>query len=178
MEKSYLEIKVTFIHIFILLIAVILIGVFLFYLGFQAGKSSVKNQFTASSITTETGETEKIDLQVEPSRKAKKGGESAIDSEMKLHTKPAEKKLIPKPLEKKSYYTIQVGAYAEYSNAKKESDKFSRLGYQTEISSHIQGEKKLYRVRVGRFTTIEEAQKEKSRLEKKEKRKFNLFKSD
>lgn len=172
-----MEIKVTFLHIFVLLIAVILIGIFLFYLGFQAGKSSVKNQFATSSITANTGETEKIDLEVEPPKKNKEAGESAIENELKLHSKPEEKKLKPRPLRKKSYYTIQVGAYAEYSNAKKESDKFSRLGYHTEILSFIQNDQKLYRVRVGRFETLEKAEKEKSRLEKKEKRKFAVFKS-
>ena len=178
MDKSYLEIKVTFIHILILVVAVILIGVFLFYLGFQAGKSSVKNQFAASSITAETGKTEKIDLKAEPPEKTRKPGQSAIDNEMKLYDKPKEKKVNPLPLQKESYYAIQVGAYADYSNAKKESDKFSGLGYQTEILSFIQKTKKLYRVRVGRFSTLEQAQKEKSKLEKREKRKVNIFKSD
>ncbi|MCP5052366.1 MAG: hypothetical protein GY940_34685, partial [bacterium] len=42
-EKSYLEIKVTFHHILILLAGVILIGSFLFYLGYQAGKSASEN---------------------------------------------------------------------------------------------------------------------------------------
>ncbi|MCU0286687.1 MAG: SPOR domain-containing protein [Acidobacteria bacterium] len=43
-EKSYLEIRVTFHHILILLVGVILIGSFLFYLGYQAGKTSSKSQ--------------------------------------------------------------------------------------------------------------------------------------
>ena len=178
MEKSYLEIRVTFIHIFILLIAVILIGVFLFYLGFQAGKSSIKNQFATSSITKNTGRTEKIELQEETVPRVRKSSGSAIDNELKLHKKPVEKKVTVKPLKKESYYSIQVGAYAEYSNAKKESDKFSQMGYQTEILSIIQKKKKLYRVRVGRFNTPEDARKEKIKLEKKEKRNFDIIKSD
>jgi hypothetical protein len=37
MEKTYFDIRVTFIHVVIFLIAVIAIGIFLFYMGYQAG---------------------------------------------------------------------------------------------------------------------------------------------
>ena len=38
MEKTYFEIKITFVHIVVFLIAVIAIGIFLFYMGYQAGQ--------------------------------------------------------------------------------------------------------------------------------------------
>ena len=37
MEKTYFDIRVTFVHVVIFLIAVIAIGIFLFYMGYQAG---------------------------------------------------------------------------------------------------------------------------------------------
>ena len=38
MEKTYFEIKITFMHIVVFLVAVIAIGIFLFYMGYQAGQ--------------------------------------------------------------------------------------------------------------------------------------------
>ena len=175
-NRSYLEIKVTFIHIFILLIAVILIGVFLFYLGFQAGKSSIRNQFAASSISNNSEGTEKIELTDSGPGEKKTNGDSTIDTEMKLHDQSKLEKVKTKPAKKESYYTIQVGAYADFANARAESDKFSRQGYHTEILSMVQKNKKLFRVRVGKFKTLKKARKEKDKLEKKEKRNFDIIK--
>ncbi|MCK4942486.1 MAG: SPOR domain-containing protein [Candidatus Aminicenantes bacterium] len=175
-DKSYLEIKVTFIHIFVLLIAVILIGIFLFYLGFQAGKSSIRNQFTTSSITNNAGDAEKIELTETDSGPGDTSSKSKIDSEIKLHKDSNDGKRRTKTVKKESYFTIQVGAYADFSNARTESDKFSRLGYHTEILSTLQENQKLFRVRVGKFKTLEKAQKEKAELEKKDKRKFDIIK--
>ena len=177
-EKSYLEIKVTFIHILVLLVAVILIGIFLFYLGFQAGKSSIKNQFAVSAIGKDSEKTEKIELQentVSPSITSK---DSNIESEMKLHARPDAEKIPVKPIQKESYYSIQVGAYANFSNARKESEKFSKRGYQTEILSTILKNQKLFRVRVGKFSTLEEAEKVKLKLEKNDKRNYDIVKPE
>ena len=38
MEKTYFDIRVTFVHVVVFLIAVIAIGIFLFYMGYQAGQ--------------------------------------------------------------------------------------------------------------------------------------------
>ena len=178
-EKSYLEIKVTFIHILVLLIAVILIGIFLFYLGHQAGKSAIKNQFTSQEYKKDTGKSEEIKVVEEkkPAQSLKKGKQSAIDSEIKIHQKPTEEKIPVKSSRKEIYYSIQVGAFADFSNARKESDKFSKLGYQTEILSTVQKNRKLFRVRIGKFKTKTEAQKEKTKLEKKWKKTFAITKS-
>ena len=177
-DKSYLEIKVTFIHIFVLLIAVILIGVFLFYLGFQAGKSSIQNQFNSSSISKESGKTEKIELTESKPGKEKPTEDTAIDKEMKLHDQTESGRLRSKAVEKERYFTIQVGAYADFANARSESDKFSRLGYHTEILSTLQKNKKLFRVRVGKFPNMKKARREKAKLEKREKRKFDIIRPD
>jgi cell division protein FtsN len=177
-DKSYLEIKVTFIHILVLLVAVILIGIFLFYLGFQAGKSSMRNQFANSSTIKDSNATEKIELQENPVDSAGSGDHSTIDNEMKLHTSPGAEKIPVKPVQKESYDSIQVGAYANFSNARQESEKFSKLGYQTEILSTILNNQKLFRVRVGKFNTLEQAENAKRRLEKADKRNYDIIKPE
>jgi cell division septation protein DedD len=175
-DKSYLEIKVTIIHIFVLLVAVILIGIFLFYLGYRAGKSAVKDQFDLSTSAVRGGRTEQVNVVDDQPSRAKKVA-SGIDTEMKLHREASEKKVESKPLKKEDYYSIQVGAFADFTNARKESDKFSKMGYPTEILSVVLKEKKLFRVRVGRFSSQEQAKREKEKLEKREKRKFTIIKS-
>lgn len=183
MEKSYLEIKVTFIHIFVLLIAIILIGIFLFYLGYQAGRSSLKSQTIASKLQNDIKTTEEIKITEETSKAEKQKKQTMITEEMKLHDQSAKQqiskkeKINGKPIQKKSYYSIQVGAFLDQSNAKKYADKFIKLGYPTEILSTIKEKKKLFRVRVGNFPTLKEAKKEKTKLEKMEKSKFTIAKS-
>lgn len=178
-EKSYLEIKITFIHILVMLVAVILIGIFLFYLGLQAGKSSMKNQFAGLNPEKDPEQTEKIELPEQPAASRSPVSGSSIDSEMKLHTAPDDSERIrAKSIQRESYYTIQVGAYADFANAKQESEKFSKLGYQTEILSTVLKNQKLFRVRVGKFNTLEDAQKTKERLEKQDKRNYDIVKPE
>ncbi len=179
MEKSYLEIKVTFQHILILLAGVILIGSFLFYLGYQAGQSSGKKSARqtqpakgensqAIEITSEK-DPDKIDEVQEPS----------INEEIKLHRQPGKKGGLKtgKLLKREPYYTIQVGAFENHSLAKKYSVKFSRAGYPTAISQAVVRGKTWYRVRIGNFKTRTDAVKEKKKLEKVENRKFDVIKS-
>lgn len=221
MERPYLEVKVSFIHIIILLAGVILIGTFLFYLGFQAGKSSYKtellqaqkqnpentgetlqlgdaNMSTTSTNATNANTTKPVTANQQPS----------IDDELKLHqlpttdsttektttttttpqeepqaTKPTpppttDDKVTIKPLEKESYYAIQVGAFVDYENAKQYSTKFANLGYPTEILSPTNNSKPMYRVRVGNFSTRKEAETELTKLEKMESRKFSIVKQN
>jgi len=175
-DKSYLEIKVTFIHIFTLLVAIILIGIFLFYLGYQAGKAAVRNQFNLGE-TADSGQTEKVEVVTPPPEGRDKTG-STIDTELDLHRREDARQVQSKPLKKEAYYSIQVGAYADFANARRESDKFSKMGYPSEILSVVLQKKKLFRVRVGRFTNREEADKEREKLERTEKRKFRVIKSD
>ncbi|MCP4221504.1 MAG: SPOR domain-containing protein, partial [bacterium] len=169
-DKSYLEIKVTFHHIVILLVGVILIGIFLFFLGLQAGKTSdAKESGEAGSLMTKTdGNSEEINFTDKAPRKdpdkIEEVGEAKprVNEEIKLHklpgTKP-EKREEPQSVEvrtakatsKVSGYSIQVGAFHSHQLAKDYSRKFSRAGYATSISQATVKGKIWYRVRVGSF---------------------------
>lgn len=184
-EKSYLEIKVTFIHILVLLVAIILIGIFLFSLGYKAGKSSIKESTTSSKFTKDFQKPEEIKIVKEKPVKIKGKKESGITEEEKRFNQKSLKKIYPekeqikgKTIKREPYYSIQVGAFSLFYNAKKYSEKFAKLGYQTEILSTIKNSKKLFRVRVGNFKNLNDAKKEKQKLENMEKRKFQIVKSD
>lgn len=180
MEKSYLEIKVTFQHILILLAGVILIGSFLFYLGYQAGQSSDKK--SARQTQPAKGENSNA-IEITSEKDPDKIGEDqepSINEEIKLHRQPGKKGgglKTGKLLKREPYYTIQVGAFENHSLAKKYSVKFSRAGYPTAISQAVVRGKTWYRVRIGNFKTWTAAVKEKKKLEKVENKKFDVIKS-
>ena len=185
-DKQYVEVKVSFVHIVVLLVGVIFIGIFLFYLGYQAGKSSERNQILQAELP-KTGKTDEIQLLDQKDKAPKKKANSkepSIKDEIKLHqlptTTPGEKKakIKPKPLRKESYFAVQVGAFSEYVNAKNYAAKFAKMGYPTEIKTTVRDNKKLYRVRVGNFKTRATAKKEQTKLERMENKKFAIVKPD
>jgi cell division protein FtsN len=186
MERSYLEVKVSFLHIVVMLVGVIIIGSFLFYLGYQAGKSASESDTGQQAELLEgSGKPEEIQLSDTVSKKAQTNQQRrqkpSISDELKLHQLPAKPEQKPavtvrtKPVKRESYYSIQVGAFSEYANAKKYSAKFADLGYPTEILTTVQRNKNLYRVRVGRFKNRPQAVKVLKKLERMEKKKFAVI---
>jgi cell division protein FtsN len=179
MEKSYLEIKVTFQHILILLAGVIIIGSFLFYLGYQAGKSSLNK----SSQTAKAGDAKSIEISSEDDPdKIEQAEEPSISEEIKLHQQPTEgekQDVKPaKPLNRGTYFSVQVGAFNSHTLAKNYSMKFSKAGYPTSISQALVKGRTWYRVRVGNYSTRAEAVAEKKKLEKMENKKFAVVRPD
>ncbi len=188
MEKTYFEFKITFLHIVVFLVAVIAIGIFLFYMGYQAGqrrsdpRTAIANEQGGeeAAASSELNVVEDIPAPAAPARTAPR---QSIPAEIKLHeeqeaaqTTAAE----PRPAPAKSpaaetNYTIQVGAFADFANAQRCSRRFTGLGYPTAIITDNQ--KKLHTVQVGSFASLAEAQKEKSSLENREKAKFTIKKS-
>ncbi len=199
-ERSYLEVKVTFQHVLILLGGVIIIGSFLFFLGYQAGKSSVQKEMDTALLAKGEGGTKEI--RVGKKKQPKKDPdkievkEPSIREEIKLHQqprdKPGRKKQEKKgkakekvqqvttaiPVTKVDGYTIQVAAFNSHEMAKNYSRKFIKRGYPASISQATVKGKLWYRVRVGSFDTRAEANREKSKLEKLENKKFRVIKSE
>ncbi len=188
MEKTYFEFKITFLHIVVFLVAVIAIGIFLFYMGYQAGQRRADPRTAIANQQNQEGSDGAEELSVvdeQPIRTAegKASAPRSIPEEMKLHEEqtslqvPAEKTKEPPPAEVKKPaispgYTIQVGAFADFANAQKCSRKFTALGYPTAIITDNQ--KKLHTVQVGSFSSLAVAQKEMAKLESQEKAKFQI----
>ncbi len=169
-RRSYLEIKITFIHVVVFLAAVILIGIFLFYLGFQAGKSSLS---APESTLAETSEQVRVDdTSIKPSK-------SAIQDEMNLHEgepvaqpgksntqPPKARKVKARSVQRDTYFAVQVAAFENHAEAKSYSDLFIRNNHPTEIHSVVVGGKTMYRVLVGRYQTRTDAGDALGNLEK------------
>jgi cell division septation protein DedD len=188
MEKTYFEFKITFLHIVVFLVAVIAIGIFLFYMGYQAGqrRTDPRTIIANQAGQEEPGGTEELSVVDEKPVRTTTGKTAvpqSIPAEMKLHeeqgaaTVPAEKAKEPPAVEVKKpvsgpSYTIQVGAFADFANAQKCSRRFTSLGYQTAIITDNQ--RKLHTVQVGSFSSLAAAQKEMAKLESQEKAKFQI----
>jgi len=186
MEKTYFEIKITFVHIVIFLIAVIAIGIFLFYMGYQAGqrrgdtRTAMISEQNQADAAANPEELKIVDEKPIKTTTEKTDAKQTIPEEMKLHQAQMEKEQ-PPASQKKTFsyqnYTIQVGAFADFANAQKCSNRFSSRGYQTAIVVETVNKKKLHTVQVGSFATMAEAQKEKAKLENLEKATFAIKKA-
>ena len=187
MEKPYFEIKVTFVHIVVLLIAVVLIGILLFYMGYQAGHrtekiaSPQKDTDSPAAGEPKNEELKIVDEKPIQPNKSKPATNQSISDEMKLHPqkiqteKPGEQK---EPASRQPYFIIQVGAFTNFGNARDYSEKFRKMGFQTEIATpDSKSANKLFRVRVGHYSNLEDARKEKEKLEKSENKKFSITSS-
>jgi cell division septation protein DedD len=186
MEKTYFDIRVTFVHVVVLLVAVIAIGIFLFYMGYQAGHrlgdqpaAVVNENIQAEPATVNPEKLSQVDEQPVKTVIDQATPKQSIPEEMKLHEKQLPEKLPPTTkmnVSADQNYSIQVGAFADFANAQKYSEKFAKLGYQSEIIVETINKKKLHTVQIGSFVSLAEAQKEKDRLESLEKKKFEIKK--
>ncbi len=87
-----------------------------------------------------------------------------IKSETQSETKP------DKPVRSSTAYAAQLGSFKGFGAARTFRDGFIKKGYKAYIvSASLPGKGTLYRVRIGRFRDIEDAQKFSSDFEKKEK---------
>ncbi len=189
-EKSYLEIKVTFVHIVVLLVAVIGIGIILFYLGFQAGKSSLSDRVSSDELNKGINKTQEIkiadDLSQTPIEKQESQANS-IDQEFRLHQQPVSQDnavqpqptqttkqpavdsgsiIKARPVNRDPYYVVQVGAFENHQEAKSYSDKFSKMKYPTEIQKTVVRDIIMFRVLRGHYISKELANKEIKTLER------------
>jgi cell division septation protein DedD len=182
MEKTYFEFKITFLHIVVFLVAVIAIGIFLFYMGYQAGQRRADPRTAIANRAGQeeaAGEEELSVVDEEPVRTAEgktAAAQQSIPEELKLHDEQAAKES-PPPIETKKPaaapgYTIQVGAFADFANARKCSRRFTSLGYPAAIVTD--NRRKLHTVQVGSFASLAAARKEMAKLESREKAKFQI----
>lgn len=182
MEKPYFEIRITFLHIAVFLCSILLIAVLLFVLGYRAGKASMSApDWSQAALEKEA--------RIDPGRPdsappaASEPVEHHLQEELSLHgfqeSKEPERKARPEPETTKApaggtVFQVQVGAFANYANARQYAERFRKMGYSAEINSSVSGGRDLFRVRVGRFANRAEAEREKEKLEKAEKQKFSI----
>lgn len=88
MEKTYFEFKITFLHIVVFLAAVIAIGIFLFYMGYQAGQRRSDPRTAIANAQDEGADASEVSVVDEKPVKTAPvaaGSGRSIPAEMRLH---------------------------------------------------------------------------------------------
>jgi len=184
MDKTYFEIKITFVHILILLVAIVLLGIGLFYMGYRAGHqaaiSSPIRQVNSQQklIKQNSARIDSINEKQIFQSKHSQTKPNSLDTEMAVYKNNSTKSNIsqsPTEPNLKTFFAIRVGAFSNPDNANRYANSFRKRGYEVHIiNSTSQTNKLLFHVLVGKYPDSEAAKAAKDILEIQEKKKFLL----
>lgn len=172
-NKDFREVQLSSSHLVFIFIGILILGVVIFLLGVSVGKKQAQIlQDTGISAQAKTEE-DKGQVPV-PVNEPK----DSISKELALHQKAKQEPAkIPSQGQQANLYYIQVGAFADRNAASTFAEKFSQRGYPILVLSPFPSDKKsVYRVRVGGYSSREQAESIKEELAKlKLKKKSDYF---
>lgn len=190
-NREFRELQVSSTQLAVIFLGILIIGVVIFLLGVSVGKKHAQASQTANVISQKEPEPLRESLvlpkakqESEPAKQelkeetASKPQETAAKKEGTSVTRgtPAEKpKVEPNKEESKpasattpgrtNLYYVQVGALAEKAAALSTADRFRSQGYPVIVLDPLSTDKApVYRVRVGGFSSREEAEAARSKL--------------
>lgn len=112
------------------------------------------------TLTKKEDEKAEVDIKREEALRSHRGPKPVKKEEEKVQ----------KPSKSSSLYTIQLGSFKSFDAANTLCDKYISKGYKAYIvSAALPGKGTMYRVRIGRFRDIKDAQEFSEEFEKKEK---------
>ncbi len=178
-ERSYYDIQLTKKQIIVFLMAQLAILSLAFFLGVMVGKSSKEAAVIHPIIAEKNQTSESPPKEIKPMEEPKlpvpkKEFEFySLKEPSPPKTKEEEKPSIISPSEEKkpenikteNYYALQLYALREKASAEEKEKKLKEKGYTVSVILS----KGLYKIRIGKFSTKEEALKFKEDFEKKEK---------
>lgn len=171
-NKEYREVQLSSSQVVIIFLGILILGVVIFLLGVSVGKKQA--QIVKASETTPpaaAGQAEdKVSL---PSSEPKDSISKELASYQKI--KEETQKKAPETAKANLYY-IQVGAFNNKEAALVFAEEFKKKGYKSLVLDPYPSDKKpLFRVRIGGFETLEEAEKAKAGLLSETKKKADYF---
>ncbi len=182
-NKDYRELQLSSSQLILIFIAILVLGIVVFLLGVSVGKKQAKIQESTqlASQPTEQITQEKTIPQKETSE--------SINQELASHAKAQaekvpEEKIKAQPAEPKSKptqqapasqtqnnYWIQVGAFSSQQNANAMAEEYKSKGYNAVVLAPSSSDRtKLYRVRLGGYSSREEAEQARENLARQEKK--------
>jgi cell division septation protein DedD len=200
-NREFREIQVSSTQLAVIFLGILIIGVVIFLLGVSVGKKHAQVAENANVIASKEPEQIKEKITVLPQMKPEQ--ELARESARKPTTSeppaaPAKKAILPetsskavppksepkaapklgqqRPVEQKNLYYVQVGALAEQSAAQNTAQKFRGMGYTVIVMDPQPTDRTpVYRVRVGGFSTREQADEVRAKLSAAASRKTDYF---
>jgi len=164
-NKDYRELQLSSSLLVFIFLAILILGVVIFLLGVSVGKKQA--QIVADTEIPAEKEVTPVDKK-EPVEKKKpvatQEPKDIISKELASHQKFQEEAQKQKPVPKDLYY-IQVGAFNKREAAASYAEQFKKEGYPTIVLDPFTSDKRpVYRVRIGGFSSKEEAEKAKAKL--------------
>jgi len=179
-ERSYYDIQLTKKQIIVFLMAQLAILSLAFFLGVMVGKSSKEAAVIHPIISEKTPIPESPPKEIKTMEEAKlptpkkefefyslkEPSQSKIKKEEEKPSiiSPSQEKK-PESIKTENYYALQLYALREKASAEEKEKKLKDKGYTVSVILS----KGLYKIRIGKFATKEEALKFKEAFEKKEK---------
>lgn len=177
-NKDYRELSLTSTQLVFVFLAILILGVVIFLLGVSVGKEHAQLAKT-TLFTSEKSIMERPPEQVEgntsvPVQESKNDISKELAAHEKVQGKAEEKRLTSLP---QHLYYVQVGAFYDRTSANSFAAKFKARGHAVVVIEPYSTDKKpVYRIRVGGFSTREEAEKVKANLAQAEgKKKTDYF---
>jgi cell division septation protein DedD len=184
-NKDYRELQISSSQLILIFIAILVLGIVVFLLGVSVGKKQGKiaeetqlaqkpaEQIIEQKPVPQEESTDQISQELDSHKKA---GEDKVQEE-KVKAPPAVKPKVesPKPAattESQNVYWIQVGAYSNQQNANALAEEYKSKGYNAIVREPSPtSTRKLYRVRLGGYPTMEQAEKARDELAQQENKK-------
>jgi cell division septation protein DedD len=168
-NKDYRELQISSSMLVFVFIAIIVLGIIIFLLGVSVGKKQ-------ASLTEETQFAEVPIEKVEQEKPlSSEQDKDKISQEISSHMENREKKEEPAQIKQEpegprsGLFYIQVGAYTDKASASKIAEKYKNMGLKTYVIDPFPTDRRtIYRVRVGGYTTRDEAEEVKSNLMERE----------
>ena len=169
-NKDYRELQISSSLLVFIFIGIIIVGIVIFLLGVSVGKKQTQI-INESEISDQKDLTQVDKKETVPSQKS---DEQQIEEQVPLQESSveAQKKEVPTG----SFYYIQIGAFNVRDAAESLADQLKKEGFPSIVLDPFPSDKKpVYRVRVGGYTSKEEADEVKNRLKTSTKRKSDYF---
>ena len=165
-DKDYRELQLSSSLLVFIFLAILILGVVIFLLGVSVGKKQA--QISADSEIPPKKEVTKVE---EKKPVVPQEPKDLISQELASHQKYQEETQKQEPVPKDLYY-IQIGAFNKRDAAVSYAEQFKNKGYAIIILNPFSSDKRpVYRVRIGGFSSKEEAEKTKRELTSTEKKK-------
>jgi cell division septation protein DedD len=158
-NKDYRELQLSSSLLVFIFLAILILGVVIFLLGVSVGKKQA--QIVAGSEIPLQKDVTKVE---EKKPVVSQEPKDLISQELASHQKYQEETQKQKPALKDLYY-IQVGAFNKKEAAVSYGEQFKKEGYPAIILDPFTSDKRpVYRVRIGGFSSKEEAEKMRDKL--------------
>jgi len=162
-DKDFREIQVSSTVLVVIFLAVLVLGVFIFLLGVNVGKSQVRIASRTQVVSEPIAETVKETAPVERAADAGSGTADKPAAPTKAPTQPAASKprtetKTASPAPGSGLYYVQVAAFTERAQANALADRYRKQGYTVFVTDPRPGDSRTwYRVRLGGYATRDRA---------------------